>query len=102
MCSYCRTPTTLESEAWWYSSHKWSAAIDAYGFFRKDRPGWQGQSVVLYVREQWECTELCQEMSDETADSLWVRTGGHTSVGDIVVGVSYTLNDQEVDEVFFR
>lgn len=71
------------TEAWWYSSHKWSAAIDAYRFFRKDRPGWQGQS-------------------DETADSLWVRAGGHTNVGDIVVGVSYRLNDQEVDEVFFR
>lgn len=26
------------------------AVIDAYRLFRKDRPTWQGQCVVLYVR----------------------------------------------------
>ena len=37
-------------------------------------------------------------MSDETAG----KTEEHANAGDIVVGVSYRLNDQEVDEVFFR
>ena len=90
------------TEASWYSSHKWSAAINAYRVFRKNRPGRQGQSVVLYMREQWECTEVCLGMSDQRAGCSWVRTGGCTNVGDIAVGVSCGLNDQEVEEVFFR
>lgn len=43
-------------------------------------------------------------MGDEQAESLWVKIRGQTSLGDIVVAVSYRLPDQEeeADEAVFR
>ena len=38
------------TETWWDHSHDWSAAMDGYKLFRKDRQGRRG-GVALYVRE---------------------------------------------------
>lgn len=46
--------------------------------------------------------DLCLEMDDEPAQSLWVRITRHANVND-VVGVCYRPPDQEeVDEASFR
>jgi len=56
---------TTITETWWDSSHDWNAAIDGYVLFRKDRPAKRGGGVVLYVREQLECIELCLGVHEE-------------------------------------
>ena len=37
-------------EMWWDHSHDWSAAVNGYKLFRKDRQRRRGDSVALYVR----------------------------------------------------
>ena len=54
------TTETLQED-----SHDWSGAVDGYSLLRKDKPGWQGAGVARYVREQYECTELCLGTDDE-------------------------------------
>ena len=46
------------TETWWDCSHDWSAAVDGYKLFRKDRQGRRGGGVALYVRECFDVTEL--------------------------------------------
>jgi len=53
------------TEAWWDSSHDWNTVIDGYTLFRKDRPTRQGGRVVLHMREQLECIELCLGADEE-------------------------------------
>ena len=36
-------------ETWWDDSHEWTAAMDGYKLFRRDRQGRRGGGVVLYV-----------------------------------------------------
>ncbi|PKU29906.1 rna-directed dna polymerase from mobile element jockey- hypothetical protein [Limosa lapponica baueri] len=92
------------TETWWDNSHDWNTVMDGYILFRKDRPAGQGGGVVLYVREQLECIELCLRVDEECVESLCVRIKGQTNMGDTVVGVYYRPLDQEeeVDEVFYR
>ena len=40
------------TEMWWDCSHDWSAAMDGYKLFRKDRQGRRGGGVALYVKEK--------------------------------------------------
>ena len=37
------------TETWWDHSHDWSAAMDGYKLFRKDRQRRRGGGVALYV-----------------------------------------------------
>ncbi|PKU46846.1 nipped-b-like protein [Limosa lapponica baueri] len=46
------------TETWWDDTHNWSAALDGYKLFRRDRPGRRGGGVALYVRECFDCLEL--------------------------------------------
>ena len=46
------------TEMWWDHSHDWSAAVDGYKLFRKDRQGRRGGGVALYVKECFEVTLL--------------------------------------------
>ncbi|PKU32066.1 rna-directed dna polymerase from mobile element jockey- hypothetical protein [Limosa lapponica baueri] len=46
------------TETWWGKSHDWSAAIDGYELFRRDRQGRRGGGVALYVKEWIESEEL--------------------------------------------
>lgn len=48
--------------------------------------------------------EICLGVDDVTKESLSVVTKQQTSMGDIIVGVSYRLPDQDEqgDEVFYR
>ncbi|PKU41370.1 adaptin ear-binding coat-associated protein 1 [Limosa lapponica baueri] len=90
------------TETWWDDSHDWSAAMDGYKPFRKDRQGRRGGGVALYVREGYECRELIE--GNSRVECLWVRIRGRASKADIVVGVCYRPPNQdvEVDDIFYK
>ncbi|CAM2095472.1 unnamed protein product [Caretta caretta] len=77
--------------------------MDGYKLFRKDRQGRKGGGVALYVREQYDCSELRYE-TVEKPECLWIKFRSVSNKGDVVVGACYRPPDQgdEVDEAFFR
>ncbi|KAK4828709.1 LOW QUALITY PROTEIN: hypothetical protein QYF61_000547 [Mycteria americana] len=62
------------TETWWDDSHNWSAAMDGYKRFRRDRRGRRGGGVALYVRECFVCLELND--GDDRVECLWSPLGG--------------------------
>ncbi|CAM4488283.1 unnamed protein product [Lepidochelys kempii] len=91
------------TETWWDNSHDWSTVMDGYKLFRKDRQGRKGGGVALYVREQYDCSELRYE-TVEKPECLWIKFRSVCNKSDVVVGVCYRPPDQgdEVDEAFFQ
>ncbi|CAM4502766.1 unnamed protein product [Lepidochelys kempii] len=91
------------TETWWDNSHDWSTVLDGYKLFRKDRQGRKGGGVALYIREQYDCSELRYETA-EKPECLWIKFRSVCNKSDVVVGVCYRPPDQgdEVDEAFFR
>ncbi|KAK4819807.1 hypothetical protein QYF61_011601 [Mycteria americana] len=89
-------------ETWWDDSHNWSAAMDGYKLFRKDRRGRRGGGVAIYVRECLDSLELND--GDDRVECLWVRIRGKANKADIVVGVCYRPpnQDEETDELFYK
>jgi len=61
-------------ETWWDDSHYWSAAMNIYQPFSRDKQGRRGDRVALYVRECFDHLEL--DYSDNRVECLWVRTRG--------------------------
>ncbi|KAK4822159.1 hypothetical protein QYF61_010420 [Mycteria americana] len=90
------------TETWWDDSHNWSAAMDGYKLFRRDRRGRTGGGVALYVRECLDSLEL--DDGDDRVERLWVRIRGKANKADIVVGVCYRPpnQDEETDELFYK
>ncbi|KAK4816014.1 hypothetical protein QYF61_011004 [Mycteria americana] len=90
------------TETWWGDSHNWSAAMDGYKLFRRDRRGRRGGGVALYVRERLDSLELND--GDDRVECLWVRIRGKANKADIVVGVCYRApsQDEETDELFYK
>ncbi|KAK4829727.1 hypothetical protein QYF61_006188 [Mycteria americana] len=90
------------TETWWDDSHNWSAAMDGYKLFRRDRRGRRGGGVALYVRECLDSLEL--DDGDNRVECLWVRIRGKANKADIVVGVCYrpANQDEETDELFYK
>ena len=90
------------TETWWDESHDWSAAIDGYKLFRRDRRGRRGREVALYVKKWIDCEELSLKNSHEQVESLWVRIRDRGNKGNLVVGVYYRAPDQgePIDEAF--
>nr|XP_048704947.1 uncharacterized protein LOC125636205 [Caretta caretta] len=91
------------TETWWGNSHDWSTVMDGYKLFRKERQGRKGGGVALYVREQYDCSELKYETA-EKPECLWIKFRGVSNKGDVVVEVYYRPPDQgdEEDKAFFR
>ncbi|PKU48935.1 adaptin ear-binding coat-associated protein 1 [Limosa lapponica baueri] len=89
-------------EMWWDESNDWSAAVEGYKLFRRDRQGRRGGGVALYVREDYECVELTED--NGRVECLWVRIRGRASKADIMVGVCYRPPNQEVevDNIFYK
>ncbi|KAJ7398094.1 mitochondrial fission process protein 1 [Pitangus sulphuratus] len=89
-------------ETWWDDWHNWSAAVDGYILFRRDRQGRRGGGVALYLRESLDSVEL--EVSDNMVECLWVRIRGKANKADILMGVCYRPSDQdeEVDDLFYK
>ncbi|GAB0207400.1 mitochondrial enolase superfamily member 1 [Grus japonensis] len=90
------------TETWWDDSHDWSAAMDGYKLFRRDRHGRRGGGVALYVRECFDCIEL--DDCDDKVECLWVRMRGKANKADILLGVCYRPpnQDEEADEAFYK
>ncbi|CAM5165610.1 unnamed protein product, partial [Eretmochelys imbricata] len=90
------------TETWWDNSHDWSTVMDGYKLFRKDRQGRKDGGVALYVREQYDCSELKYETA-EKPESLWIKFRSVSNKGDVVLGICYRPLDQgdEVDKAFF-
>jgi len=94
----------LEEQLTRYSSnsHDWSAAMDDYKLFRRDRQGKRGGGVALYVRDCFDCIELND--FDDKVECLWVKMRGKANKADILLGVCYRPpnQDEEADEVFYK
>ncbi|GAB0203436.1 hypothetical protein GRJ2_002809200 [Grus japonensis] len=90
------------TETWWDKSHDWSAAINGYRLFRRDRRGRRGRGVALYVKKWIDCEELSLKNSHKQVESLWVRIRDQGNKGNLVVGVNYRpLNQGEpIDKAF--
>ncbi|XP_051640625.1 uncharacterized protein LOC127469851 [Manacus candei] len=90
------------TETWWDDSHDWSAAMDGYKLFRRDRQGRRGGGVALYVRESLDSLEL--EVSNNKVECLWIKIRGKANKADILVGVCYRPpnQDDEDDEFFYK
>ncbi|KAK4810884.1 hypothetical protein QYF61_013292 [Mycteria americana] len=90
------------TETWWDDLHNWSAAVDGYKLFRRDRRGRRGGGVALYIRECLDSLEL--DDGDDRVECLWVRIRGKANKADLVVGVCYRPpnQDEETDELFYK
>lgn len=75
------------TETWWDKSHEWSATMDGYGLFRKDRAGKRGRGVALCIKRWIEHEELPLKNSHEQAESLWVKIRDRGDKGNLVAGV---------------
>ena len=42
-------------ETWWDCSHNWTAALDGYKLFRKDRQRRRGGSMADYAKRVFQC-----------------------------------------------
>ena len=62
------------SETWWDHSNDWSAAMDGYKLFRRDRKLRRGGGVALHIRECFDAVEL--RVGNEKVESLQIRIGG--------------------------
>ena len=71
------------TETGWDSSCDWSAVIDGYISFRKEKPARRGGGVALYMRKQLECIELCLGVNEEGVGSLWVRIKGQADMAQL-------------------
>jgi len=97
--SYDLVPIT---EKWWDDCHDWSAVMDVYKLFRRDRRGKRGHGVALYVRDCFHCIQLND--CDDKVECLRVKMTGKANKADILLGVCYRPpnQDEEVDEVFYK
>ncbi|KAK4813839.1 hypothetical protein QYF61_001937 [Mycteria americana] len=90
------------TETRWDDSHNWSAAMDGYKLFRRDRRGRRAGGVALYVRECLDSLEL--DDGDDRVECVWLRIRGKANKADIVVGVCYRPpnQDKKTDELFYK
>jgi len=91
------------TETLWDKFHDWSAAIDGFRLFRRDRRGRRGSGVALCIKKCIECKELYLKNSYEQVKSLLVRIRDRGNKTNLGVGVYYRPPDQgePVDEAFF-
>jgi len=82
------------TETWWDESHDWTAAIDGYRLFRRDRQGTRGEGIALCIKKWIEWEELCLKNSQEQVESLCVRIRDQGNKGNLVVAVCYRPHDQ--------
>jgi len=90
------------TETWWDDSHDWSAAVDGYKLFRRDRRGKRAIGAALYIRNCFDCLEL--DDCDYKVEYLWVKMRRKANKADILLGICYRppSQDEEADEVFCK
>ena len=72
------------TEMWWDHSHNWSAAMDGYELFRRDRQLRRGGRMSLYIRECFDAVEI--RVGNDKVESLWIRLRGLANKVDILGG----------------
>lgn len=84
-------------------SHSWSAVLDSYRLFRRDRPRRRRGGVALYVRQGLVCLEH-DDKADDRVEHLCIRIKGKANKTDVLMGVCCrSLHwDEEVNKVFYR
>ncbi|PKU40561.1 adaptin ear-binding coat-associated protein 1 [Limosa lapponica baueri] len=93
--------TVAITETWWEDLHNWSAAINGYQLFRRDRQGRRGGGVAVCVRDIFECLEV--NNGNDSVECLWVRIKGKANKADSTVGVYYRPSNQDVEvESFYQ
>lgn len=85
------------TKTWWNHSHDWSAAVEDYKLFRRDRQGRRGIGVALYVKKCFSSVEISAE--NDTVESLWVRIRGKANEADILVGERDEAFSEQLAEV---
>jgi len=75
------------TETWWDDSHDWSAAMDGYKLFGRERRGRRGGGVALYVMERLDCMEL--DDCDDKVECLWIKMKRKANKADILLGTCY-------------
>ena len=90
------------TETWWNDSHCWSAVMDSYQLFKRDRQGRKGSGVAFYVKKECECMEIND--GDDRVESVWVRIKVKANKTDIIMGVFYRPpnKDGKVDKTLYR
>ncbi|GAB0208942.1 mitochondrial enolase superfamily member 1 [Grus japonensis] len=87
------------TETWWDESHDWSAAIDGYRLFRRDRRGRRGRGVALFVKKWIDGEEVSLKNSHEQVESLWVidkSTRGNALLDPLVTNASELIRDVKI------
>ncbi|PKU45285.1 hypothetical protein llap_4421 [Limosa lapponica baueri] len=91
------------TETWWDKSHDWSAAINGYKLFRRDRRGRRGGGIVLYIKKWLECEKLSLKNSRLKAyggDAILnlMVTNASMLISDIKIGGSLGCSDHALVE----
>lgn len=68
------------TETWCVPSHHWSATMNGYKHFIRERQGKRSSGVTLYVRYRFDCIEVNDNVPDTAADEANYRKlpDGHT------------------------
>ena len=72
------------TETWWNCSHRWSAAVEGYELFRRNRQGRRGSGMALSFRECFDVAEL--SVGNDKVESLWVRIRGKSNEAYVLTG----------------
>ena len=71
------------TETWWDHAHDWSAAVDGYKLFWRDRQLRRYGGVALYIREYFDIVELVD--GNHKVETLWIRIRVLANKADILV-----------------
>ena len=79
----------------------WSAAMDGYKLFRRDRLGKRSSGVTLYVRKHFSCLKF--NAGNNKVECSWLRIRGKTNKADILVGVYNRPpnQDKKAEEILY-
>lgn len=72
---------------WWDKFHFWSATINGYSLFRRDRGGKKDVRAVLCNKSWIECKELSLKKSHEREKSLWVEIRDYGNKENLIADV---------------
>lgn len=71
------------SETWWEESWDWSALMEGYRIFRREKQGRQDGGILLYIKEGLNCRALAV---GDMVESFWVRFRGKVNKVDALCG----------------
>jgi len=78
-----------------YTVMPYSTEVPQINLLHKDRQGRRGGWVMLYVKENPECTEFIYSDRGSRIKCLWVKIRGVVSKWDLTVGICYWPPDKD-------